>query len=120
MCTKMDQKSFRFTKPTFPPADSFDLQRWGEGAEEGVGGHGSRMLRHCMCAQESFNTKTQVEIWLVGGLEDHRYLSVTRMKQGYATGLTTNTQIIGGTQWDALDHRTTGPPDLADPPPPGG
>ena len=46
------------------------------------------MLSYCTCAQEAASTKTQKEIWLVTGLKDHRYLSVTRMRHEDTRGLT--------------------------------
>ena len=48
------------------------------------------MLSYCACAQEAASTKKQKEIWLVSGLKDHRYLSVTRMRHEDAGGLTTD------------------------------
>ena len=38
------------------------------------------MLSYCTWAQDAISTKTQKENWLVSGLKDHRYLSVTRMR----------------------------------------
>ena len=35
-------------------------------------------LCYCTCAQEAISTKSAGRKWLVGGLKDHRYLSVTK------------------------------------------
>ena len=47
--------------------------RLGRQAYEAPGGS----LCYCTCAQEAISTKSAGRKWLVSGLEDHRYLSVT-------------------------------------------
>ena len=50
---------------------------WGEVRPEcSIAPGGS--LCYCTCAQEAISTKSAGRKWLVSGLEDHRYLSVTK------------------------------------------
>ena len=46
-------------------------------------------LCYCTCAQEAISTKSAGRKWLVSGLEDHRYLSVTKSA--------TRREPVGGT-----------------------
>ena len=46
-------------------------------------------LCYCKCAQEAISTKSAGRKWLVSGLKDHRYLSVTKSA--------TRRQPVGGT-----------------------
>ena len=48
-----------------------------------------RSLCYCTCAQEAISTKSAGRKWLVSGLKDHRYLSVTKSA--------TRRQPVGGT-----------------------
>ena len=51
--------------------------------------------------------KAQKENWLVSGLKDHRYLSVTRMRHRGASGQATNTQSNGSQRY-VMNHRQAG------------
>ena len=43
----------------------------------GPGAAPERMLSYCTWAQDAAGTKAQKEIWLISGLRDHWFLSVT-------------------------------------------
>ena len=77
------------------------------------------MLSYCTWAQDAASTKTQKENWLVSGLKDHRYLSVTRMRHRGASGQATNTQSNGSQQY-VMNHRQAGTigPECTPPPMP--
>ena len=89
-----------------PPA-GLGLSRLGPLAPPGVGPFSSACAAHavwgrgcaflppggslcyCTCAQEAISTKSAGRKWLVSGLEDHRYLSVTKSA--------TRREPVGGT-----------------------
>ena len=79
----------------------------GGGGREGGEVPPKGMLSYCTWAQDVASTKTQKENWLVSGLKDHRYLSVTRMRHRGASGQATNTQS-NGSQRCVLNHRQPG------------
>ena len=62
------------------------------------------MLSYCTWAEDAASTKTQKENWLVSGLKDHRYLSVTRVRHRGASGQATNTQSNGSQRY-VMNHR---------------
>ena len=69
------------------------------------------MRSYCTCAQEAISTKVQKQIWPVSGLQDHGYVSVTRVRHTDASGQATNTQS-NGAQRNVKDRRqaaTIGP-----------
>ena len=70
---------------TPPPADPLPPS-WTPSPPAGPPG-GS--LCYCTCAQEAISTKSAGRKWLVSGLEDHRYLSVTKSA--------TRREPVGGT-----------------------